>query len=46
MKRVSEISLPRVATIILVAVFISQGEVLIKRFPPNLPIVTNAIVRS
>ncbi len=39
----AELSLPHVAAIILAAVFIAEGGVLIKRFPPNPPIMTNAI---
>lgn len=39
----SELSLPHVAAILLAAVFIAEGGVLIKKFPPNPPIMTNAI---
>lgn len=39
----SNISLPHIAAIILAAIFIAEGGVLIKKFPPNPPIVTNAI---
>jgi drug/metabolite transporter (DMT)-like permease len=39
----SKASLPRMAAILLAAVFIAEGGVLIKKFPPNPPIVTNAI---
>jgi len=39
----SELSLPHMAAILLAAVFIAEGGVLIKRFPPNPPIMTNAI---
>jgi drug/metabolite transporter (DMT)-like permease len=39
----SNISLPHIAAIILAAAFIAEGGVLIKKFPPNPPIVTNAV---
>jgi len=39
----STISLPHIAAIILGAVFIAEGGVLIKKFPPNPPVMTNAI---
>jgi drug/metabolite transporter (DMT)-like permease len=39
----SHISPPHVAAIILAAVFLAEGGVLIKRFPPNPPVMTNAI---
>lgn len=39
----AQISLPHVAAILLAALFIAEGGVLIKKFPPNPPIVTNAI---
>ncbi len=39
----ANISLPHILAILLAAVCISQGGVLIKRFPPNPPIMTNAI---
>ncbi len=39
----ANVSLPRIAAIILAAVFIAEGGVLIKKFPPNPPIMTNAI---
>ena len=39
----AELSLPHIAAILLAAVFIAEGGVLIKKFPPNPPIVTNAI---
>jgi drug/metabolite transporter (DMT)-like permease len=38
-----DISLPHIAAIILAAAFIAEGGVLIKKFPPNPPIMTNAI---
>jgi drug/metabolite transporter (DMT)-like permease len=37
------ISLPHILAILIGAICISQGGVLIKRFPPNPPIMTNAI---
>lgn len=37
------ISLPHIGAILLAAVFIAEGGVLIKKFPPNPPIITNAI---
>lgn len=40
------ISLPHVAAIILAAIITAQGGVLIKRFPPIPPIMTNAIGMS
>jgi drug/metabolite transporter (DMT)-like permease len=39
----SELSLPHVGAILLAAVFMAEGGVLIKKFPPNPPIITNAI---
>ncbi len=39
----ANISLPHILAILLAAVCMSQGGVLIKRFPPNPPIMTNAI---
>jgi drug/metabolite transporter (DMT)-like permease len=39
----SELSLLHTAAIILAAVFVAEGGVLIKKFPPNPPIMTNAI---
>ena len=39
----ADVSLPHVAAIILAAVFVAEGGVLIKRFPPNPPVMTNAI---
>lgn len=38
-----EISIPHIGVIILAAIFMAEGGVLIKRFPPNPPIMTNAI---
>jgi drug/metabolite transporter (DMT)-like permease len=37
------ISLPHILAILIAAVCMSQGGVLIKKFPPNPPIMTNAI---
>jgi drug/metabolite transporter (DMT)-like permease len=42
----SNISLPHVAAIILAAALIAEGGVLIKKFPPNPPVLTNAIAMS
>lgn len=39
----SDISLPHIAAIIIAAIFVAEGGVLLKSFPPNPPIVTNAI---
>jgi len=39
----AELSLPHIVAILLAAVFIAEGGVLIKKFPPNPPIMTNAI---
>jgi len=39
----SGLSLPHTAAILLAALFIAEGGVLIKTFPPNPPIMTNAI---
>ncbi|HLE53413.1 MAG: hypothetical protein A2Z16_06890 [Chloroflexi bacterium RBG_16_54_18] len=39
----AHISLSHIAAIILAAVFVAEGGVLIKKFPPNPPIMTNAI---
>ena len=39
----SRLSLPHIAAILLAAAFIAEGGVLIKKFPPNPPIMTNAI---
>lgn len=39
----SELSLPHIAAILLAAACIAEGGVLIKKFPPNPPIMTNAI---
>jgi drug/metabolite transporter (DMT)-like permease len=39
----ASISLPHVVAIILAATLLAEGGVLIKKFPPNPPIMTNAI---
>lgn len=39
----SNVSLPHIAAIIIAAVLIAEGGVLIKKFPPNPPVVTSAI---
>ena len=39
----SQLSLPHIAAILLAAVFMAEGGVLIKKFPPNPPLMTNAI---
>jgi drug/metabolite transporter (DMT)-like permease len=39
----SDISLPHITAIIVAAIFVAEGGVLLKSFPPNPPIVTNAI---
>ena len=39
----ANISLPHIVAILLAAVCIAEGGVLIKKFPPNPPIMTNAI---
>jgi len=36
-------SLPHIGAVILAAAFLAEGGVLIKKFPPNPPIITNAI---
>jgi len=40
---IAGLSLPHVIAILLAAVFVAEGGVLIKKFPPNPPIMTNAI---
>lgn len=42
----ADISLPHVGAIVLGAVFLAQSGVVIKRFPPNPPIMTNAIAMT
>lgn len=37
---------PHIAAILVAALLISEGGVLIKRFPPNPPIITNAVAMS
>lgn len=39
----ADISLPHIAAILVAAAFVAEGGVLIKSFPPNPPIMTNAI---
>lgn len=39
----TDISIPHIAAILVAAAFIAEGGVLIKKFPPNPPIITNAI---
>jgi drug/metabolite transporter (DMT)-like permease len=39
----AEFSLPHIAAILLAALCIAEGGVLIKKFPPNPPVMTNAI---
>lgn len=41
-----DISWPHIAAIILAAVCMAEGGVLIKRFPPNPPVMTNAIAMT
>lgn len=42
----ADISWPHIAAIILAAVCMAEGGVLIKRFPPNPPVMTNAIAMT
>lgn len=42
----SGISIPHIIAILVAAVFIAEGGVLIKRFPKNPPVVTNAIAMT
>ncbi len=42
----STISLPHIAAILAAAVFVAEGGVVIKKFPPNPPVVTNAIAMT
>ena len=42
----SEVSLPHIAALLLATVFIAEGGVLIKKFPPNPPVMTNAIATT
>ena len=39
----AELSIPHIAAIVLSAVCIAEGGVLIKKFPPNPPLMTNPI---
>ena len=42
----SELSLTHIGAILMAAVFIAESGVLIKKFPPNPPMVTNAIAMT
>ncbi len=42
----SGLSLPHIVAILLAAVFVAEGGVLIKKFPPNPPVMTNAIAMT
>ena len=42
----SGLSLPHTAAILVAAAFIAEGGVVIKKFPPNPPVMTNAIAMS
>lgn len=42
----AKISPPHIIAILLAAVFMAEGGVLIKKFPPNPPIMTNAIAMT
>jgi drug/metabolite transporter (DMT)-like permease len=42
----SGISLPHIAAILIAAILVAEGGVVIKKFPPNPPIVTNAIAMT
>ncbi len=42
----SELSLPHIAALLLGAGFVAEGGVLIKKLPPNPPIMTNAIAAT
>jgi drug/metabolite transporter (DMT)-like permease len=42
----TDLSLPHVGAIILGTVFLAQSGVVIKRFPPNPPIMTNAVAMT
>jgi len=39
----TDISIPHLIAIIIAAIFISESSVVLKRFPPNPPVMTNAI---
>jgi drug/metabolite transporter (DMT)-like permease len=39
----ANLSLPHIGAILLAAAFLAEGGVLIKKFPPNPPIITNAV---
>lgn len=40
------VSLPHIGAIIIAAAFMAEGGVLIKKFPPNPPVMTNAIAMT
>ncbi len=42
----SGLSFPHIAAILVAAVFVAQGGVLIKKFPPSPPVMTNAIAMT
>jgi drug/metabolite transporter (DMT)-like permease len=42
----TDISLPHIGAIILGTAFLAQSSVIIKRFPPNPPIMTNAVAMT
>jgi len=44
--RSSDISIPHILAILVAAVFMAEGGVVIKKFPPNPPVVTNAIAMT
>ncbi|HAY85735.1 MAG TPA: hypothetical protein DCY42_12690 [Chloroflexi bacterium] len=44
--RSSDISIPHIIAILVAAVFMAEGGVVIKKFPPNPPVVTNAIAMT
>jgi drug/metabolite transporter (DMT)-like permease len=39
----ASISLPHIAAILFAAAFMAEGGVIIKKFPPNPPVITNAV---
>lgn len=39
----SELSLPHIGAVLLASTLLAEGGVLIKKFPPNPPVVTNAV---
>jgi drug/metabolite transporter (DMT)-like permease len=42
----ASISIPHIIAILVAAVLVAEGGVLIKRFPPNPPVITNAIAMT